>query len=85
MKGENSVFVLDFGRIVAVEFNRAGACRLYSKDKWMEMVPDLWSTEPFIEKRFRDDARTLARFTHWPLGEWEDKLHNKLAHHGIRP
>ena len=81
--GDNSAFILDFGRVVAVEFNRVGACYVYEKRAWLELVPDLWGASSFTESKLKDKARCTARIPHVP--GWQDDLRTALARQGVRP
>lgn len=81
--GDNSAFILDFGRVVAVEFNRVGACYVYEKRAWLELVPDLWGPNSFTESKLKDIARCTARIRHVP--GWQDELRTELARQGVRP
>jgi hypothetical protein len=83
MYGANSAFVLDFGRVVAVEFNRVGACYVYEKRAWAELVPDLWAPFMFTESKLKDRVRCAVRISHNP--GWQDDLRRELARHGVRP
>ena len=81
--GDNSAFILDFGRVVAVEFNRVGACYVYEKRAWLELVPDLWGPSSFTESKLKDIGRCTARIRHVP--GWQDELRTALARQGVRP
>jgi hypothetical protein len=84
---DTSAFLLDFGRVVVVEFSRVGnACYVYEKAAAKQLIPDFWSTEPFDvsgRKGLKQPSLAADRVTH--AGWWRDELANILARYGVRP
>jgi hypothetical protein len=83
IKGANSAFVLDFGRVVAVEFNRVGACYIYEKRALTETIPDFWTDEPFTEQLLKRKDRCVDYVRH--TEGWQRELRMALAQFGVRP
>jgi len=79
----NSVFLLDFGSIVVVEFSRVGACYVYDSGTFKKIFPDLWSKHSFKESKFKDRSKYIYRRVH--IGRWQYEMSNLLARYGIRP
>src|SRR2546427_11867710 len=84
---DTSAFVLDFGRVVVVEFSRVGnACYVYEKSAATDLIPDFWTAEPFDvsgRKGLKQRSQAAARVRH-AVG-WRDELAMLLARHGVRP
>lgn len=85
--GDTSAFLLDFGRVMVVEFSRVGnACYVYEKSAVNELIPDFWSTEPFdVSGRngLKQPTLVAERLRH--VVGWQDELAMILARHGVRP
>ena len=79
---QNSVFLLDFGDLVAVEFSKVGACHVYVSSVFKQIFPDFWSMKSFKESQFKDKKR-LSRVVHMSLWKWN--ISNLLSKYGIRP
>jgi hypothetical protein len=85
--GTNSVFLLDFGSVLAVEFSRVGAIHIYRHEVINRIVPDFWTRQPFAENDLKrrhlladlDDDR-ISHFS-----GWQYKARERLARYGIRP
>lgn len=84
---DTSAFLLDFGRVVVVEFSQVGnACYIYEKAVAEELLPAFWSTEPFdVSGRRGLKQRSLAAHRVSHAGYWRDELANILARYGVRP
>ena len=81
---EPSAFLLDFGRVVIVEFSRVNhACYLYEKSNAAKVIPDFWTQEPFTIHGLKN--RLLAAKTIAHVTGWQTTLANLLATYGIRP
>lgn len=80
-----AAFILDFGKIVAVEFSDAGkgCVYLFQRDEFDKSIPDMW-TSNFIPEYFlkNQDLPSECRVRH--TGYWESKVENVLASYGIR-
>ncbi|MFI5394139.1 MAG: EH signature domain-containing protein [Candidatus Binatia bacterium] len=84
---DTSAFLLDFGRVVVVEFSRVGnACYVYQKSAANQLIPDFWSAEPFdVSGRNGLKQPTLAAERLRHVVGWQDELAMILARHGVRP
>lgn len=81
-----AAFILDFGRIVAVEFSDAGkgCVYLFQREEFDKSTPDLWSSAHIPEYLLKNQL--LPRDRRVPhSGFWEEKVANILAINGIRP
>ena len=86
LRGLNSAFLLDFGRVVAIEFNRVGACYMYQRQEMEKLLPDFWTLEYIGEDDLKrkwllpsDEHRVVHR------EGWQGVMRQLLAHHGVRP
>jgi hypothetical protein len=85
LSGTSSAFVLDFGALCVIEFNRVGACYVFPRTAAEQIVQDLWTAElreADLKRRELLPDETY-RVVHRP--GWEDKLQRLLAIHGVRP
>ncbi len=89
---KTSAFLLDFGRVIAVEFSAVGnACYLYEKSKFDEIVPDFWMTKSFDLYKLKQRKRSFKQIIHrkarsaWHGGGWEEATAQILARCDIRP
>ena len=87
LAGMSSAFILDFGTVCVIEFNRVGACYVYPRTVVERVVGDLWASAEFHEtdlkrKDLLPDGDKY-RVVHKP--GWEEKLIRLLAIHGVRP
>lgn len=87
ISGTNSAFILDFGNIVAVEFSKVGACYLYQKEQFDEIVDDLFANSWFTEQSLKDRIIAIDRVVHRLTVncDWRDDVASILARYGIRP
>jgi EH_Signature domain len=84
---DTSAFILDFGPLLVIEFSAVGnACYLYEKDAAVQIMPDMWSAEPFDKKALkrRSKIATSQPVTHDRQGRWKDEMERVLARYGIR-
>lgn len=85
-----AVFVLDFGRIVAVEFSDVGMIYLYKRIEFEARIPRLWNDESNSEYSFKDrnlpDDRKIRhkRLRSIVHIDWREKTATILAREGIR-
>jgi len=91
---QTSAFVLDFGRVVAVEFSAVNnACYLYDKSSFEKLVPDFWATKPFELKHLKRLDLSFKQITHrparrgtgWRSTGWEKPAADFLRQFEIRP
>jgi EH_Signature domain len=82
--GDTSAFILDFGRVVAVEFSKTGnACYLYQKTSFDRLVPDFWAVKAFSAPGLKRPEESIDRIAH--QNGWQDKMSQTLARFGVRP
>lgn len=86
LRGLNSAFFLDFGCVVAIEFNRVGACYVYQRQAMEKLLPHFWTMDYIRE----DDLKRkglLPSHEHRVVHRegWQDVMRQLLAHHGVRP
>ena len=67
----NSVFLLDFGTIVTVEFSVIGASYVYGSQDFKKVFPDFWSMKSFSESYFKRQAICIGRIVHDRYGRLE--------------
>lgn len=88
-----SAFVLDFGRVVAVEFGRTGnACYLYEKATFEKLIPDsdFWTAKPFRFQNLKRKPPAIGRVSHFMsldsqgFPHWYGEMVSFLAKYGIR-
>jgi hypothetical protein len=81
---EPSVFLLDFGPVVVVEFSRVGnACYLYEQPNAAKVIPDFWTQESFTIYGLKNRHLAVVTITH--REGWQTTLGQLLARYGIRP
>jgi len=83
--GMSSAFLLDFGDVCVIEFNRVGACYIYPRAVFDRVVPDFWYAGYFKERDLK--RRELLpdnryRIIHRP--GWQAELARMLAWYGVR-
>lgn len=78
-----SAFVLDFGRLVVVEFSQVkNACYLYERHQFEKVIgEDFWLAAVDIDG-LKDQRLALESVSH--TSGWQEKLARTLASHGIR-
>jgi hypothetical protein len=82
---QHSAFLLDFGRVLVIEFNKMGACYVYDRSVVERVVPEFWTTQPFSYYRIKQKRLVAHWIVHDAGGNWKYKLQNILAGYGIRP
>ena len=87
-----SAFLLDFGRVIAVEFSGYGnACYFYERSEFDSMVPDFWSANVFQSYTLKQRKRKFVKVDHKKPrhasygGGWEEQTAQNLAKRDIRP
>ncbi len=81
--GQHSAFLLDFGRVLAIEFEGVGACYLYDARTRDRYFRDFYTDEPFNDQLLKRPNDALYRKRH--QGNWEWVLGQALAQSGIYP
>jgi len=85
INANNSVFLLAFGTIVAVEFSVIGASYVYKSEDFKKIFPDFWSMKSYSESDFRRQNMCIGRIVHDRHGRWKKEMSNLLSMNGIRP
>jgi len=80
-RSQYSAFLLDFGDVLAIEFNELGACYIYQRHK-SKLFPDIYRGAPFSDHELKQ--RPLAEEWVAHHGNWEWKLARILSRFGIR-
>ncbi|MFN0110447.1 MAG: EH signature domain-containing protein [Blastocatellia bacterium] len=83
IKGAASAFLLDFGKVVAIEFHPVGAIYFYEKEQFNQIIPHFWQQQGFSESNIKRQWLAKERIPH--IGDWQYKAAAFLAQHGIRP
>ncbi len=83
INGNDSAFLLDFGKIVAIEFHPIGAIYFYEKENFNQIVPHFWQSQSFFVSHIKQSWQAKERILH--IGDWQSKAATFLAQHGIRP
>lgn len=83
INGDASAFLLDFGRVVAVEFHPIGAIYFYDKQNFNQIIPQFWQKAGFTVAGLKQKPPAMERISH--IGGWQYKAESFLAKHGIRP
>jgi len=79
-----SAFLLDFGRVIVVEFSQVGnAVYVYEHRDAPDLNDSFWSQARFSLSTLKQKDRCIERMTHTPL--WQSKMRTLLAQFGIHP
>lgn len=79
-----SVFLLDFGNLLAIEFSQIGnACYLYRKTDIDKVLPDFWSSKAFNVMQLKRKDLVYKHIVH--RHGWQEKAAQILAQFDIRP
>lgn len=81
--GQHSAFLLDFGNVLAIEFEGVGACYLYDARTRDRYFRDFFTDTPFNDKKLKMPDSALYKKRH--QGNWEWVLGQALAQSGIYP
>lgn len=79
----HSAFLLDFGNVLAIEFEGVGACYLYDAKTRDRFFRDFFTDTPFNDQKLKMPSYALYRKSH--QGDWKSVLGQALAQSGIRP
>lgn len=82
-RGQQSAFLLDFGSILAIEFNGVGACYIYNEQNKKRLFPDIYRDASFSDAELKQPYYAEDRIRH--AGNWQWKVQYILSQHGIRP
>jgi hypothetical protein len=91
ISGTPSAFLLDFGKVVVVEFSEVGRCYFYEKGAFAKIVPDFLMAQTLRGMDLKDFSLCLTSVVHrksksaWHGGGWEEEASQTLARFGIRP
>ncbi len=85
-----SSFLLDFGKIIVIEFSAVGnACYIYTDQDFNEIMPDFWSQQKFEVRKLKiSTSITKQPVSFWDgvhRAGWQGKAGHLLASYGIRP
>jgi hypothetical protein len=79
-----SAFLLDFGRVIVVEFSQVGnAVYVYDHRDVPDLNDSFWSQTRFSLSTLKQKECCVERMTHTPL--WQSKMKTLLAQFGIHP
>lgn len=79
-----SAFLLDFGRVMVVEFSEVGnAVYVYEHRDVPDLNDAFWSQARFSLSTLKQKDRCIERMTHTP--HWQSKMRTLLAQFGIHP
>jgi hypothetical protein len=79
--GASSAFILDFSKIVVVEFSTVGCVYLYTRSAFDRIVRNFWTTEARSDELKRRDL-AIDYISH--TADWEQRVVNVLSRNGIR-
>lgn len=82
-KGQQSAFLLDFGKILVVEFNGVGACYIYEELGRKRIFYDFYTDETYTDAILKQPFYAAERTSH--RGDWQWRLSRVLSQYGIRP
>jgi hypothetical protein len=77
----SSAFILDFDRIVVVEFSTVGRVYIYDRTDFFKIMPDFWTAE-FNSDNLKRRELAIDSISHTP--DWQQKVRNILSRYGIR-
>jgi hypothetical protein len=81
---DTSAFLLDFGRVMVIEFSKVGnAVYVYNHRDVPDVDGSFWSQSPFHLSTLKQKDSCIERMTHTPL--WKSKMRTLLAQYGIHP
>ena len=79
-----AAFILDFGKIVAVEFSDVGCVYLFTREDFDKSISDMWSDQSIRECVLKNQNLPEERRVPHQGSTWEDKVEKVLASNGIR-
>jgi hypothetical protein len=79
----SSSFILDFGKVVVVEFSEVGnACYIYTKNDFLELIPDFWAKDVSF-RSLKNQAKVSERITR-SVKDWQANARQILSRYGVR-
>jgi hypothetical protein len=86
IRGINSAYILDFGQVKVVEFNRVGACYIYSDKDFNQILPNIWAIRTFEAAKLSDNNRCADSVRHLitPNFDWRKEVTAIMESYGIR-
>jgi hypothetical protein len=83
---DTSAFLLDFGRIIVVEFSRVGnAVYIYEQREVPALSADFWSNSRFSIRDLKDKTCCIGKNSISHIGDWQREVRTLLAQYGIHP
>jgi hypothetical protein len=82
IRGGRSAFLLDFGTIIAVEFQKDGRVYFYAASVFDSLVHKFWQGFSFDAANLKQESKALKCIRH--IEGWQAKARNFLSLHGIR-
>ncbi len=70
----NAAFILDFGKIVAVEFSDVGCVYLFTRQEFDSSIPDMWTDHHIPERELKNMALPSERRVPHQGSRWQDKV-----------
>jgi hypothetical protein len=84
VNSDTSAFLLDFGRILVVEFSKVGnAVYVYEHRDVPDLNTDFWSSARFSISNLKQRASCVAKIVH--NKKWQGEMRTLLAQYGIHP
>lgn len=81
---DTSAFLLDFGRVIVVEFSKVGhGVYVYEHRDVPDIDDSFWSQAPFSLGTLKQKNRRIEPMPHTSL--WKSKMKTLLARYGIQP
>ena len=81
---DTSAFLLDFGRVIVIEFSKVGnAVYVYEHRDVPDIDGSFWSQAPFSLNTLKQKNSCIEAMTHNQL--WKNKMRTLLAQYGIQP
>jgi hypothetical protein len=81
---DTSAFLLDFGRIMVIEFSKVGnAVYVYEHRDVPDIDDSFWSQARFSLSKLKQKKKCIEAMTHNNL--WKNKMKTLLAQYGIQP
>lgn len=81
---DTSAFLLDFGRVIVIEFSKVGnAVYVYEHRDVPDIADSFWSQSPFSLSSLKQRDSCIERMTHTSL--WKSRMKTLLAQYGIQP
>jgi hypothetical protein len=81
----SSAFILDFGKLVVVEFSTVGRVYLYTPSVFNRIMPNFWSRE-CTSTALKNPELAIESITHHRHNPelWQDKVRNIMSRYGVR-